>query len=131
MYASKLNFTHHYTSIYTVIYKKEILFVNNWQPCLIWKKNTFDGTISSLFHLPFHKNLQIKKELNEYRPRITWFVTEKLKSNFQVSISYRWMGFLFLFSCYSKIDSCQLHAPCLLKNDNHAIHGNSIDFATL
>ena len=70
----------------------------------------------------------IKEKLNSHRPRITWFVTEKLESDFQVSISYRWMGFLFLFSCYSKIDSCQLHAPCLLKNDNHAIHGNTINW---
>ena len=70
----------------------------------------------------------IKEKLNKHRPGITWFVTEKLESDFQVSISYRWMGFLFLFSCYSKIDSCQLHAPCLLKNDNHAIHGNTINW---
>ena len=70
----------------------------------------------------------IKEKLNKHRPGITWFVTEKLESDFQVSISYRWMGFLFLFSCYSKIDSCQLHAPCLFKNDNHAIHWNTINW---
>ena len=122
------------------------------------RKNTSAGTVYSWFHLPFHKNLvtliiriyieslswrnrkytwnrgtlqfdpPIKEKLNKHRPRITWFVTEKLESDFQVSISYRWMGFLFLFSCYSKIDSCQLHAPCLLKNDNHAIHGNTINW---
>ena len=114
------------------------------------RKNTSAGTVYSWFHLPFHKNLvtliimiyieslswrnrkyaypPIKDKLNNHRPRITWFVTEKLESDFQVSISYIWMGFLFLFSCYSKIDSCQLHAPCLLKNDNHAIHGNTINW---